>query len=49
MKVRYAKWHNNYDLVIGEEYQASRYKPGWLLIDGVLYRSEHFEVGEEAQ
>ncbi|MEK4880150.1 MULTISPECIES: hypothetical protein [Paenibacillus] len=42
MKVTYFKWHNNYDLLIGASYQATRYKPGWLLIEGVLYREECF-------
>ena len=41
-KVRYIKQHNNYDFVIGQECKASKYKKGWLLIDGQLYREECF-------
>lgn len=43
MEVVYVKWHNNYDLTIGQKYNAQHYKEGWLLIDGVLYREECFE------
>lgn len=44
MKVIYNKWHSNYDFVLGEVYEASLYKDGWLLIDGQLYRSECFKT-----
>jgi len=44
MKVVYTQWHNNYDFVLGETYEASAYKKGWLLIDGQLYREECFDV-----
>lgn len=43
MKVKYVKWHNNYPFVLGQEYPAQPYKLGWLLIEGQLYREEHFE------
>ena len=43
MEVLYKKWHNNYDLKLGEKYTAHQYKKGWLLIDWVLYREECFE------
>ena len=36
MKVKYIKEHNNYDFVLGEVYAASKYKEGWLLIEGQL-------------
>jgi hypothetical protein len=26
MKVIYTKWHNNYDFVLGEQYEAKHYK-----------------------
>lgn len=42
MKVTYSKQHNNYDFVLGQSYEAVLYKPGWLLIDGQLYREECF-------
>lgn len=44
MTVIYKKWHNNYDLKLGDKYKALKYKDGWLLIDGVLYREECFAV-----
>ncbi|MGJ0847426.1 hypothetical protein ACR77J_12115 [Tissierella praeacuta] len=53
MKVKYIKPHNNYDLTIGETYEGSRYKDGWLLIkeddrgSQVLYREECFEIKGE--
>jgi len=37
------KWHNNYDLILGNEYEAQKYKKGWLLIEGQLYREDCFE------
>ncbi|WP_313893619.1 hypothetical protein [Psychrobacillus sp.] len=43
MEVVYTKWHNNYDLKLGNKYKASQYKEGWLLIGSVLYREECFE------
>lgn len=49
MQVVYRKWHNNYDeLVLGQEYKATLYKKGWLLIESGylerrLYREECFE------
>lgn len=43
MKVKYVKWHNNYPFVLGQTYSALSYKPGWLLIQGQLYREEQFE------
>ncbi|MEK4488335.1 hypothetical protein NYE44_01610 [Paenibacillus sp. FSL L8-0493] len=42
LMVIYSKWHNNYSFVLGQPYAAIFYKPGWLLIDGQLYRAEHF-------
>lgn len=42
IEVIYSTFHNNYDLEIGESYEATKYKPGWLLINGVLYREEYF-------
>lgn len=44
MTVTYIKWHNNYDFELGKKYQAQKYKDGWLLIDGQLYRENYFEV-----
>jgi len=44
MIVMYVKWHNNYPFGIGYRYEAEKYKDGWLLIDGQLYREECFEV-----
>jgi hypothetical protein len=44
LKVIYTRWHNNYGFVIGQEYEATVYKMGWLQIDGQLYRTEHFKV-----
>lgn len=41
--VIYTKEHNNYPFGIGYEYEAQQYKPGWLMIDGQLYRDEHFQ------
>lgn len=43
MKVKYIKEHNNYDFTLNKEYIATKYKDGWLLIDGQLYREECFE------
>ena len=43
MNVKHIKWHNNYDFTLGETYKANKYKEGWLLIDGQLYREEYFE------
>ncbi|MBY0024524.1 hypothetical protein H7K28_15040 [Paenibacillus polymyxa] len=44
MRVIYIKWHANYEeLKLGETYQATRYKPGWMLIGTVLYRAGCFE------
>lgn len=43
MRVVYVKWHNNYDFELGKEYEAKRYKEGWLLIEGQLYREECFK------
>ena len=43
MKVKYVKSHNNYDFVVGQVYEASKYKNGWLMIEGQLYREEQFE------
>lgn len=43
MKVKYIKEHNNYNFILEKEYEASKYKDGWLLIEGQLYREEHFE------
>lgn len=40
MKVKYVKNHNNYDFVF---YEASKYKNGWLMIEGQLYREECFD------
>lgn len=42
MKFIYSKWHNNYPFVIGHTYEATKYKPGWLMIDGQLYRHSCF-------
>lgn len=45
MKIKYIKWHNNYDeLALGESYDGIDYKKGWVLINGVLYRAECFEL-----
>lgn len=44
MNVVYNKWHNNYDFVLGQVYEAQRYKKGWLMIEGQLYRENCFEV-----
>lgn len=50
MKATYTKWHNNYDeLKIGQTYEATPYKEGWLLIETglyqkALYREECFTV-----
>lgn len=43
MRVIYIKWHNNYPFAVGYEYEALQFKEGWLLIDGQLYREEHFQ------
>lgn len=43
MKVKYIKEHNNYNFILGQEYESSKYKDGWLLIEGQLYREEYFE------
>ena len=43
MKVRYIKEHINYDFILGKEYEATRYKRGWLMIEGQLYREECFK------
>lgn len=43
MKVKYVTWHNNYDFVLGQQYDAWLYRKGWLLIEGQLYREECFE------
>lgn len=43
MKVKYVKYHNNYDFVLGQVYEASKYKDGWLMIEGQLYREEYFD------
>ncbi|WP_332238900.1 hypothetical protein [Sporolactobacillus sp. KGMB 08714] len=43
MKVIYIRWHNNYDFVLGREYEAQPYKEGWLLVDGQLYREGYFK------
>lgn len=48
MLVRYIKEHNNYDFKIGCEYEAIKYKDGWLMIDGQLYRAECFGQYKEA-
>lgn len=47
MKYKYIKWHNNYDLTLGQAYSGYVYKDGWIYIDGVLYRQECFEPEEE--
>ena len=44
MKVKYVKSHNNYDFILGQVYEASKYKNGWLMIEGQLYREECFEI-----
>ena len=44
MKVKYVKNHNNYDFALGQVYEASKYKNGWLMIEGQLYREEQFEI-----
>ncbi|WP_061334703.1 hypothetical protein [Clostridium botulinum] len=49
MKYRYIKEHNNYDLTLNKEYEGSKYKEGWILIESddkenqVLYREECFQ------
>lgn len=43
MKVKYVKNHNNYDFSLGQVYEASKYKNGWLMIEGQLYREECFD------
>lgn len=43
MKVKFIREHNNYSFILGKEYEASKYKDGWLLIKGQLYREEYFE------
>lgn len=49
MEVVYIKEHNNYDLTLGNVYEAKFYKEGWLLIESddkgnqVLYRDECFK------
>lgn len=42
MKVKYIKKHNNYDFILGQVYEANKYKNGWLRINGQLYREEYF-------
>lgn len=44
MKVKYVKSHNNYDFILGQVYEAIKYKNGWLMIEGQLYREEQFEI-----
>lgn len=46
MKVKYIKEHNNYNFILGKEYEANKYKDGWLLVEGQLYREECFESVE---
>lgn len=52
MKAKYIKEHNNYDLTLGNIYEATFYKEGWLLIknddigNSVLYRDKCFEREE---
>lgn len=43
MKAKYIKWHNNYDFIIGEAYEAQSYNDEWIIIEGQLYRKECFE------
>lgn len=43
MKVKYVKNHNNYDFALGQVYEASKYRDGWLMIEGQLYREECFD------
>lgn len=47
MRVLYVKEHANYPFGIGYEYDASKYKEGWLMIDGQLWREDCFRVIEE--
>lgn len=42
-RVIYMQLHNNYPFSLGKIYEAQRYKAGWLLIDGQLYRDMYFE------
>ena len=30
MKVKYIKYHNNYDFVLGNIYEAEPFKKGWM-------------------
>jgi hypothetical protein len=45
LRLKYVKWHNNYNFEIGNIYNGTLYKPNpkWYLIDGVLCRKECFE------
>jgi hypothetical protein len=51
MKVKYVKVHNNYDLTLGEVYDAVVFCENWTLIKindrEVLYRSSCFEPMNE--
>ena len=47
LKVIYVKYHNNYDFTLGKEYEAQKYKEGWLLIQGQLYRQNCFKQVRE--
>lgn len=45
VKLKYVKWHNNYDeLSVGNTYDGCIYDNQWVLINGVLYRKQCFEV-----
>lgn len=52
MKVKYINPHNNYDLTIGQIYEGTKYKDGWISVKAddkgnrVLYREECFEIEE---
>jgi hypothetical protein len=44
LKLKYVKWHNNYDeLILNNTYEGSIYNQKWVLINETLYRKECFK------